>query len=250
MYNIAKRYARTSFHTHMITKAYGEPAFLSTGTKVLQRHQRNIAMKTMASNQVTKHFTSLTFQVAGTWGLVSTARSVEPSSSRLLGRQHGGTSSTAEETRPPLPPFTHATAIEKVRLAEDGWNTRDAAKVARAYTPDTRWRNRAEFVSNREEAQRFLERKWRRELDYRLIKELWAVDGARLAVRYAYEWRDDSGNWFRSYGNENWEFRADGLMAERHSSINDLPIREEDRKFRWPLGRRPDDHPGLSDLGL
>lgn len=154
------------------------------------------------------------------------------------------------ETRPPLPPFTRETAIDKVRLAEDGWNTRDAAKVSLAYTPDTRWRNRSEFVTSRDDARAFLERKWKKELDYRLIKELWAFAENRIAVRYAYEWRDDSGNWFRSYGNENWEFRADGLMAVRHASINDLPISESERKFRWPLGRRPDDHPGLSELGL
>ncbi|MCY0386542.1 nuclear transport factor 2 family protein [Robbsia sp. Bb-Pol-6] len=154
------------------------------------------------------------------------------------------------ETRPPLPPFTHESATRKVRLAEDGWNTRDAAKVALAYSLDTRWRNRAEFVRDRDEAQAFLERKWRKELDYRLIKELWAFTANRIAVRYAYEWRDDSGNWFRSYGNENWEFDAVGLMTRRFSSINDLPIGEADRKFHWPLGRRPDDHPGLSDLDL
>jgi len=153
-------------------------------------------------------------------------------------------------SRPPLPPFTEETARQKVRLAEDGWNTRDAAKVALAYTTDTKWRNRAQFVCNRQEAEAFLTGKWIREIDYRLIKELWAFTGNRIAVRYAYEWRDDSGNWFRSYGNENWEFAEDGLMKNRHASINDLPIREEDRKFRWPQGRRPDDHPGLSDLGL
>ena len=153
-------------------------------------------------------------------------------------------------TRPPLPPFTRDTAIQKVRLAEDGWNGRDAAKVALAYTPDTQWRNRSEFVTSRAEAQAFLERKWRKELDYRLIKELWAFEGHRIAVRYAYEWHDDSGNWFRSYGNENWEFNDEGLMQRRHASINDLPITEAQRLFRWPLGRRPDDHPGLSELGL
>ncbi|MEY4766357.1 MAG: hypothetical protein RI907_3030 [Pseudomonadota bacterium] len=153
-------------------------------------------------------------------------------------------------TRPPLPPFTRETAIQKVRLAEDGWNSRDAARVALAYTADTQWRNRSEFVRNRDEAQAFLARKWRKELDYRLIKELWAFDGHRIAVRYAYEWHDDSGNWFRSYGNENWEFAADGLMQRRHASINDLPIQAEERLFHWPLGRRPDEHPGLSDLGL
>ncbi|CAG2146029.1 nuclear transport factor 2 family protein [Cupriavidus numazuensis] len=158
--------------------------------------------------------------------------------------------SSNAETRPPLPPFTRETAIEKVRLAEDGWNTRDAAKVSLAYSLDTRWRNRAEFANGRDEARGFLERKWKKELDYRLIKELWAFGGNRIAVRYAYEWHDDSGNWFRSYGNENWEFGEDGLMVNRYASINDMPIKESERKFRWPLGRRPDDHPGLSDLGL
>lgn len=153
-------------------------------------------------------------------------------------------------TRPPLPPFTHASAVQKVRLAEDGWNSRDPDKVALAYSLDTRWRNRAEFVRNRDEARDFLARKWARELEYRLIKELWAFGGNRIAVRYAYEWHDDSGNWFRSYGNENWEFGEDGLMTQRHASINDLPILEAERKFRWPLGRRPDDHPSLGELGL
>lgn len=157
---------------------------------------------------------------------------------------------TAIEPRPPLPPFTRDSAIQKVRLAEDGWNSRDPLRVSLAYTPDSRWRNRAEFVNGREEIVQMLTRKWARELEYRLIKELWAFEGNRIAVRYAYEWRDDSGNWFRSYGNENWEFDERGLMARRFACINDLPIREEDRKFRWPLGRRPDDHPGLSDLGL
>jgi nuclear transport factor 2 (NTF2) superfamily protein len=158
--------------------------------------------------------------------------------------------SSNAQTRPPLPPFTRESAIEKVRLAEDGWNSRDAEKVSLAYTLDTRWRNRAEFVENREEAKDFLTRKWKKELDYRLIKELWAFTDNRIAVRYAYEWRDDSGNWFRSYGNENWEFNEDGLMARRFACINDMPIKEADRKFHWPLGRRPDDHPGLSELGL
>lgn len=154
------------------------------------------------------------------------------------------------DTRPPLPPFTQDSARHKVRLAEDGWNSRDAAKVALAYTPDTSWRNRACFVSGRAEAQRFLAAKWTRELEYRLIKELWAFTENRIAVRYAYEWHDDSGNWFRSYGNENWEFTANGLMQNRFASINDLPISTQERRFHWPLGRRPDDHPGLSDLGL
>ncbi|MEI5996540.1 nuclear transport factor 2 family protein [Paraburkholderia bengalensis] len=154
------------------------------------------------------------------------------------------------EVRPPLPPFTRETAIAKVRQAEDGWNTRDAAKVALVYSVDTWWRNRAEFVQGRDEARAFLERKWRKEFDYRLIKEMWAFTDNRIAVRFAYEWRDDAGNWFRSYGNENWEFGPDGLMHHRHASINDLPINESERKFHWPLGRRPDDHPGLSELGL
>ena len=154
------------------------------------------------------------------------------------------------DTRPPLPPFSAETAAQKVRLAEDGWNSRDPARVALVYSEDTRWRNRAEFPVGRAEVRAFLERKWARELDYRLIKELWAFTGARIAVRFAYEWRDDSGHWFRSYGNENWAFNEAGLMTHRHASINDLPITEAERKFRWPLGRRPDDHPGLSELGL
>ncbi|WP_042300660.1 nuclear transport factor 2 family protein [Paraburkholderia kururiensis] len=154
------------------------------------------------------------------------------------------------ETRPPVPPFTLETAIQKVRAAEDGWNTRDPERVSLAYTPQSVWRNRAEFVTGREQIVELLRRKWARELDYRLIKELWAFGGNRIAVRFAYEWHDDSGHWFRSYGNENWEFDENGLMARRHASINDLPIRESERLYHWPLGRRPDDHPGLSDLGL
>ncbi|WP_374685106.1 DUF1348 family protein [Rhizobacter sp. J219] len=154
------------------------------------------------------------------------------------------------ETRPPLPPFTAETARQKVRLAEDAWNSRDPDRVVGVYTADTRWRNRAEFPVGRDEVRGFLQRKWARELDYRLIKELWAFDGARIAVRFAYEWHDDSGQWFRSYGNENWEFTEQGLMAWRFASINDLPIRPEARLFHWPLGRRPDEHAGLSDLGL
>ena len=153
-------------------------------------------------------------------------------------------------TRPPLPPFTRESAIEKVRLAEDGWNSRDPAKIALAYSLDTQWRNRAEFATNRQEAQAFLERKWKKELDYRLIKELWAFTEIRIALRYAYEWHDDSGNWYRSYGNENWEFEPDGLMKRRFACINDVPIKASERLFHWPLGRRPDDHPSLSDLGL
>jgi len=159
-------------------------------------------------------------------------------------------SSAIAATRPPLPPFTRETAIQKVRLAEDGWNSRDPAKVALAYTIDSHWRNRAEFPDGRQQIIEFLTRKWAKELDYRLIKELWAHDGHRIAVRFAYEWHDDSRNWFRSYGNENWEFNDDGLMARRFASINDLPIQESDRKYHWPLGRRPDDHPSLSELGL
>lgn len=154
------------------------------------------------------------------------------------------------ETRPPLPPFTLETAIRKVRAAEDGWNTRDPERVALAYTQDSIWRNRAEFPRGREQIVGFLRRKWAKELDYRLIKELWAFTDNRIAVRFAYEWRDDSNNWFRSYGNENWEFDEHGLMVHRHASINDMPIREADRLYHWPLGRRPDDHPGLSELGL
>ncbi len=157
---------------------------------------------------------------------------------------------SAEPSRPPLPPFTLESATQKVRLAEDGWNSRDADNVSLAYSLDTQWRNRAEFTSGREEARQFLARKWKKELEYRLIKELWAFTENRIAVRYAYEWHDDSGNWFRSYGNENWEFSADGLMERRFSCINDMPIRESERRFHWPLGRRPDDHPGLSDLGM
>ncbi len=154
------------------------------------------------------------------------------------------------ESRPPFPPFTADTARQKVRAAEDGWNGRNPERVALAYTPDSVWRNRAEFFSGRDAIVAFLRRKWARELDYRLIKELWAFTDQRIAVRFAYEWHDDSGNWFRSYGNENWEFDGNGLMRRRIASINDLPIAAGDRKYHWPLGRRPDDHPGLSELGL
>jgi nuclear transport factor 2 (NTF2) superfamily protein len=160
---------------------------------------------------------------------------------------------SADETttqRPPLPPFTRETAIQKVRLAEDAWNSRDPEKVALAYTVDSRWRNRSEFLCGRQQIVAFLSRKWVKELDYRLIKELWAFERDRIAVRFAYEWHDDSGNWFRSYGNENWEFDENGLMRFRFASINDLPINETDRKYHWAQGRRPDDHSGLSDLGL
>jgi nuclear transport factor 2 (NTF2) superfamily protein len=156
----------------------------------------------------------------------------------------------APESRPPFPPFTRETAAQKVRGAEDGWNTREPERVSLAYTADSRWRNRAEFFSGRDAIVEFLRRKWAKELDYRLIKELWAFHEARIAVRFAYEWHDDAGSWFRSYGNENWEFDERGLMRRRIASINDLPIRESERKYRWPPGRRPDDHPGLSDLGL
>ena len=154
------------------------------------------------------------------------------------------------EARPPLPPYTADTARQKVRMAEDAWNSRDPDRVVGVYTEDTRWRNRAEFPVGRAQVKEFLQRKWARELDYRLIKELWAFDGARIAVRFAYEFHDDSGQWFRSYGNENWEFNLQGLMVRRYASINDLPIRADQRLFHWPLGRRPDDHASLSDLGL
>jgi nuclear transport factor 2 (NTF2) superfamily protein len=153
-------------------------------------------------------------------------------------------------SRPPLPPFTRETAAQKARMAEDAWNTRDPERVSLAYTPDSAWRNRAEFFSGRKAIVEFLQRKWAKELEYRLIKEIWAFHDNRIAVRFAYEWRDDSGHWFRSYGNENWEFDENGLMRRRIASINDLPIAETERKYRWPLGRRPDDHPGLSELGL
>jgi nuclear transport factor 2 (NTF2) superfamily protein len=156
----------------------------------------------------------------------------------------------SNEKRPPLPPFTQESAAQKVRLAENAWNGRDPARVALAYTPDSRWRNRAEFINGRDEIVAFLTRKWARELDYRLIKELWAFAENRIAVRFAYEFRDDTGSWFRAYGNENWEFDENGLMARRLASINDLPILEAERKFFWPQGERPADHPGLSDLGL
>jgi nuclear transport factor 2 (NTF2) superfamily protein len=152
--------------------------------------------------------------------------------------------------RPPLPPFTLETATQKVRMAEDAWNSRDPARVVLAYTTDSRWRNRAEFLHGSEALQAFLRRKWDRELDYRLIKELWAFADNRIAVRFAYEWHDDAGQWFRSYGNENWEFDAHGLMRTRLASINDAPIGSADRRFFWPAGRRPDDHPSLSDLGF
>jgi nuclear transport factor 2 (NTF2) superfamily protein len=157
---------------------------------------------------------------------------------------------TVENPRPPLPPFTLETAIQKIRGAEDAWNSRDPVRVSLGYSAQSRWRNRAEFIVGREQIAAFLERKWARELDYRLIKELWAFRDNRIAVRFAYEWRDDSGNWFRSYGNENWEYDERGLNAVRHASINDLPIRAEDRKYHWPLGRRPDGHPGLSSFGF
>jgi nuclear transport factor 2 (NTF2) superfamily protein len=157
---------------------------------------------------------------------------------------------SSSESRPPLPPFTRETAIQKVRMAEDAWNTREPERVARAYTQDSRWRNRSEFITGREQIAKFLTRKWARELDYRLIKELWAFGDNRIAVRFAYEYHDDAGTWYRAYGNENWEFDEHGLMRRRLASINDLPIKETERKYRWPLGRRPDDHPSLSDLDL
>ncbi len=158
--------------------------------------------------------------------------------------------STEPETRPPLPPFTRDTAIQKIRMAEDGWNSRDPERVSLVYTPDSVWRNRTEFLQGRPAIVQFLKRKWQKELDYRLIKELWAFHENRIAVRFAYEWHDDADNWFRSYGNENWEFNEHGLMQRRIASINDLPITTAERKFHWPLGRRPDEHAGLSELGL
>ena len=154
------------------------------------------------------------------------------------------------ETKPPVPPFNQETAAQKVRMAEDAWNTRDPDRVVLVYTEDTSWRNRAEFPAGREQVRQFLQRKWTKGLDYRLIKELWACSGNRIAVRFAYEWHDDNGMWFRSYGNENWEFNEQGFMMRRYASINDLPIRKSERKFFWPLGRRPDEHPGLGELGL
>ncbi len=154
------------------------------------------------------------------------------------------------ETKPPLPPFTAETAAQKVRMAEDAWNSRDPDRVVLVYTQDTQWRNRAEFPQGRDQVHQFLKRKWAKELDYRLIKELWAFTENRIAVRFAYEWHDDAGQWFRSYGNENWEFNAQGFMQRRYASINDLPIKETERTFFWPLGRRPDDHASLSELGF
>ncbi|MBX3608971.1 MAG: nuclear transport factor 2 family protein [Hydrogenophaga sp.] len=154
------------------------------------------------------------------------------------------------DQRPPIPPFTRETAVQKVRMAEDAWNTRDPDRVVRVYTEDTRWRNRAEFPTGRAEVHAFLTRKWAQELDYRLIKEIWAFDTHRIAVRFVYEWRDDSGRWYRSHGNENWQFDADGYMSRRHASINDRPIHESERLFHWPLGPRPANHPGLTELGL
>ncbi len=157
---------------------------------------------------------------------------------------------TTEAARPPFPPFTRETAAQKVRMAEDGWNGRNSEKVALAYTIDSQWRNRVEFPAGREQIIAFLTQKWAKEHEYRLIKELWAYEGNRIAVRFAYEWHNDNNEWFRSYGNENWEFDQNGLMQRRYASINDLPIKDSERKFHWPQGRRPDDHPGLSDLGL
>jgi nuclear transport factor 2 (NTF2) superfamily protein len=154
------------------------------------------------------------------------------------------------QPRPPFPPFTRETAVQKVRLAEDGWNNRDPEKVALAYTPDSQWRNRNEFPKGHDEIVAFLKRKWAKEHEYRLIKELWAFEGNRIAVRFAYEWHDDAGQWWRSYGNENWEFDENGLMQKRYASINDLAIKETDRLFHWPQGRRPDDHKSLSEMGL
>src|SRR2546421_865468 len=178
--------------------------------------------------------------------MCSTVRSLPYGTENDRSRTEGDSDMTA---RPPFPPFDEQTALEKVQAAEDAWNTREPERVALAYTEDSVWRNRAEFVTGRAEIAAFLKRKWARELDYRLIKEVWTFAGNRIAVRFAYEWHDDSGHWFRSYGNENWEFAENGLMRRRIASINDLPIAESERKYRWPLGPRPDDHPGLSELG-
>ncbi len=156
----------------------------------------------------------------------------------------------ADASKPPFPPFNNKTATQKVRLAEDAWNSHDPERVSMAYTTDSQWRNRSEFISGRDEIVTFLQRKWQKEMDYRLVKELWIADGNRIAVRFAYEWHDQARNWFRSYGNENWEFTEQGLMRQRIASINDLPITESERKFYWPLGQRPDDHPSLSEMGL
>jgi nuclear transport factor 2 (NTF2) superfamily protein len=170
---------------------------------------------------------------------------------RSLGTPHEHQEVQMSEARPPLPPFTEETVTQKIRAAEDAWNTRDPERVSLAYTVDSQWRNRSEIFQGRPKIVEFLTRKWNRELDYRLIKELWAYTGNRIAVRFAYEYHDDSGNWFRAYGNENWEFDENGLMRQRHASINDLPIRESERKFHWDRTRpRPADHPGLTDLGL
>lgn len=155
-----------------------------------------------------------------------------------------------DANRPPVPPFSYEDAVKKVRMAEDAWNTRDPAKVAMAYTPDTKWRNRSQFLTGRAEVEDFLKGKWAKENGYRLIKEIWAHSDNRIAVRFCYEWHDETGQWFRAYGNENWEFSSTGHMAVRHASINDVPIEESDRKFHWPHGPRPADHPGLTELGL
>jgi uncharacterized protein len=186
----------------------------------------------------------------GIWDMLRKRERIEKRWSCFVQPRRTKMATAAMTTRPPLPPFTRESAIQKVRLAEDGWNTRDPGKVALAYALDSRWRNRSEFINGRTEIIEFLSRKWARELDYRLIKEMWAFTGNRIAVRFAYEWHDDSAHWYRSYGNENWEFNDEGLMTSRFASINDLPILESDRKYYWALGRRPDDHAGLSDLGL
>jgi uncharacterized protein len=205
-------------------------------------------------NSLTTHYLQL-FQILGTNPdcFESRRSTIQPEQDSKPASRKKSTMSTETNIiqRPPLPPFTRETAIEKVRLAENGWNSRDPQKVALAYTVDSWWRNRAEFMQGRAAIIDFLTRKWRKELDYRLIKELWAFEGSRIAVRFAYESHDDSGNWFRSYGNENWEFDQNGLMHHRHASINDLPIKESERKFHWDASLfRPLDHPGLTDLGL
>ena len=218
--------------------ALGHP-FAATGARILSQAVKELAGMPHGSRAIVSICAD---GGLGTVALLKMDRSMSDATS--CRRERDPTS------RPPLPPFTPETAAQKARMAEDAWNTRDPARVALAYSVDSRWRNRAEIFQGRDAIVAFLTRKWNRELDYRLIKEVWAFRDNRIAVRFAYEWRDDSGSWFRSYGNENWEFDEHGLMRLRIASINDLPIKDTERKYHWPLGRRPDDHPGLSDLGL
>lgn len=224
----------------------GEVMHLADHLVVLEngRAVRQGALKDLVAQGGLTAFNRGNLQANTDWG--QTPKENKPQARAAAPNHHRGTM----ETKPPLPPFTLESAAQKVRMAEDAWNSRDPDRVVQVYTEDTRWRNRAEFPVGRAEVRVFLQRKWAKELDYRLIKELWATTGHRIAVRFAYEWHDDSGQWYRSYGNENWEFNGQGLMQRRFASINDCPIKVEDRLFHWPLGRRPDDHAGLSDLGL